>query len=112
MSIAKKIRTGLFAGLLVALTSVTLTSCAVVVSPLLATLYTNVKFHTGDHNQTIGSKRGESCATNILGLIATGDASVVEAARQAGIQKVTSVDYSVSNVLGLYATYCVIVTGE
>jgi hypothetical protein len=29
-----------------------------------------------------------------------------------GIKKVTSIDYEYSNVLALYGTYCVIVTGE
>ncbi len=84
--------------------------CAI--HPLIATLYTSVDFHRGDHNQTIGPKKGESCTSNILGLIATGDASAITAARKAGISKVTSIDYKMTNILGLYATFCVIVTGE
>ncbi len=82
------------------------------VNPLLGGLYTNVSFHTGDHQQEIGSKSAEECVTNILGLIATGDASAGQAAKKAGIKKVTSIDYKMTNVLGLFGTYCVLVTGE
>jgi hypothetical protein len=104
----KKIKLLALAGILGS--SLTLSAC--VIHPLYATLYTSWEAHFGDHQQEIGSKRGESCVTNILGLIATGNASAVEAAKKAGIKKVTSIDYEYSNVLALYGTYCVIVTGE
>lgn len=58
------------------------------------------------------SKRGEACATNILGLVATGDASIDAAKKSAGITKVASVEQSASRVLGYYAKYCTIVRGE
>lgn len=84
-----------------------------IVNPLLVGgLYTGVSFHTGDHQQEIGSKSAEGCVTNILGLIATGDASAEQAAKKAGIKKVTSIDYKMTNILGLFGTYCVLVTGE
>lgn len=63
-------------------------------------------------NPIVPGKKGEACATNILGIITTGDASVQTAAQQAGITKVGSVDNKYTNILGLYAKYCVIVTGE
>lgn len=87
-----------------------LSGCMVL--PLSGALYTDVRFHTGDHQQDPGPKTGESCVTNILGLIATGDASAVGAAKAAGIKKVNSIDYRMTNILGLYGTYCIIVTGE
>lgn len=87
-----------------------LSSC--MISPLLGGLYTDVRFHTGDHQQDPGPKTAESCVTNILGLIATGDASAVGAAKAGGIKKVNSIDYKMTNILGLFGTYCIIVTGE
>lgn len=58
------------------------------------------------------SKRGEACANNFLGLVATGDASIDAAKQSAGITKVASVEQSASRVLGYYAKYCTIVRGE
>lgn len=59
-----------------------------------------------------GSKQGEACASSILGWVTTGDASAVAAAKNGGISQIMSVDNSISNILGIYAKYCVIVTGE
>jgi len=59
-----------------------------------------------------GSKQGEACASSILGWITTGDASAVAAAKSAGISQIMSVDNTFSNVLGIYAKYCTVVTGE
>ncbi|MEN9581970.1 MAG: hypothetical protein RJA70_4979 [Pseudomonadota bacterium] len=60
----------------------------------------------------IGTKKGEACASSVLGLVTTGDASVASAAQSAGISKVATVDNRYDQVLGLYASYCVSVTGE
>ena len=55
---------------------------------------------------------GEACATSILGLIATGDASVSAAMANGGITDVSTVDYKIENILGIYATYCTVVKGS
>lgn len=60
----------------------------------------------------IASKRGEACASSILGLVTTGDASVATAAKNGGINKVGVVDQQYTSILGLYAKYCVVVTGD
>jgi len=57
-------------------------------------------------------KRGEACAHNVLGLIATGDASIDGAKRAADITRVASVEQTAVRVLGYYAKYCTIVRGE
>jgi hypothetical protein len=80
--------------------------------PLVGLVYTEWNAHAGFFPQEIGPKQAETCVSNILGLISTGNASVLEAARKAGIKKITSIDYKVSNILGLYGTYCIVVTGE
>lgn len=75
--------------------------------------YSNVKFNERTEGQNaVGMKQGESCASAVLGIIATGDASVATAAKAAGITKVASVDGQNTNILGIYSSYCVIVTGE
>jgi hypothetical protein len=67
-------------------------------------------------NNTAGSKVGESSGTVILGGIFTKDLvvdySIQTAAKNAGINKVATVDQKVYNVLGLIVTYTTIVTGE
>jgi hypothetical protein len=82
------------------------------VHPLVGLIYTEWTAHAGFFLQEIGPKQSETCVSNILGLISTGNASVLEAARKAGIKKITSIDYKVSNILGFYGTYCIVITGE
>lgn len=63
--------------------------------------------------ERLGEKSGEACAMNILGLVAIGDASLDTAARNANIQKISTLSYSFMNVLGaLFSRYCLLVTGE
>jgi len=57
-------------------------------------------------------KRGEASFTSILGIIATGDASLKEAMQQGGITKVHHVDQEVTSILGIISTYKIIVYGE
>jgi hypothetical protein len=78
----------------------------------MAAIYNDTKANEKVTENVLGTKQGEACASSILGLVTTGDASVPEAAKKAGITKVASVDHSFSNILGIVATYCVIATGE
>ena len=48
-------------------------------------IYSDVQFNERTTDNALGGKRGEGCASNILGIIATGDASAASAAKQAGI---------------------------
>jgi len=58
------------------------------------------------------AKRGEAKYTSILGIIATGDASLKEAMESGGITKVHHIDQQITNILGVVATYKIIVYGE
>jgi hypothetical protein len=58
------------------------------------------------------SKKGEASFTSILGILATGDASLKEAMERGGITKIHHIDQQVTNILGIIATYKVIVYGE
>lgn len=87
-----------------------LTSCASV--PTAATLYTDVTEGLTATSNTFGTKVGKSSASNVLGLIATGDASINEAAKQAGIKKISHVDVKKFSILGLFTTITTFVYGE
>jgi hypothetical protein len=58
------------------------------------------------------AKKGEASYTSILGILVTGDASLKEAMDQGGITKIHHIDQHITNILGIIATYKVIVYGE
>ncbi len=60
----------------------------------------------------IGSKTGTSQMVNYLGWIATGDASIQTAAKNAGITKVKTVDVHYDSLLGIVNTTTTKITGE
>jgi hypothetical protein len=92
---------------------VVLTGCAgLSQSPVSGTLYTGVQGHSNATSNPVGTKRGESCAMSILGIIAIGDASATTAAQAGGITKIGVVDTDMFGVLGLYAKHCTVVKGE
>lgn len=81
-------------------------------SPLVGFVYTGVQTGEDVGGNGAGTKRGEACATSILGIVATGDASIETAARQAGIGEVTHIDSSQTNILGIYGEHCTIAYGK
>lgn len=87
------------------------TGCLTVATPAIGTLYTEV-WHGGDAEGPIGTKEGKACAQAILGLVATGDASVKTAAAAGGIKNVTRVDHYSKSILGIIGEYCTIVGGN
>ena len=92
-----------------------LTSCATAITPAgVGALYTDVTSneYINDNHASLGKKVGYGKATNILGLLATGDVGVNKAARDGGIRKITHIDAQKKSVLGLYATYEIFVYGE
>jgi hypothetical protein len=79
-----------------------------VATPVSGFLYADVQF-AGQSVKGAGMKKlGEACATGILGLIATGDASIKTAAKG---RDVVHVDHSAFNILGLYTKSCTIAYG-
>ena len=75
-------------------------------------LFTSVKGPVNATTSTGISKSGQSCATNLLGLIAVGDSSISTAKEKAGISKVANIDHQSTTVLGLFSNFCTIVEGE
>ena len=75
-------------------------------------IYTGQKLPLEAPNQGQCVKTGTSSVTNILGLFATGDASIAAAKKAGGITKVDSVDVSHSGFLTLYSRTTTEVCGE
>ncbi len=103
---------------LVGVTLVSMTGCAA-----MATmggggwLYSDAKApmaNTAYYGTATGSpaKSGEASFQSILGIIQTGDASLQAAMQAGGITKLHHVDYKVTNILGIIATFTTIAYGE
>jgi hypothetical protein len=61
----------------------------------------------------LGSKRGEASGTGFLRILNFGvDASILTAAKNGGITKISTVDFKEADILGIVQTYTCIVTGE
>ena len=93
-----------------------LTGCAAyVASPVTGFIYTDVSGPVAVTKQS-GEKpplrSGSASANTVLGLFATGDASIRRAALNGGISDIHYVDYRSSSLLGIYAEYTVTVYGN
>lgn len=97
---------------LVIVSSMLLSSCAVVSTPLTGFVYTDLKTPLAVTDNEGSSKVGKAEATSILGIVATGDASIDAAAKSAGITKIHHVDVQATSVLGIFAKYEIFVYGE
>lgn len=90
-----------------------LTSCGAFVSaPVSGFLYTDVKAPLAVTANEGSTKVGTAKLQSILGLVATGDASIETAAKSAGITKIHHVDYEANSILGIVASFTVVVYGE
>ncbi len=97
---------------LISIAALFLSSCAFVSAPLSGVLYTDMKAPLAVTSNTGATKAGTAKAQSILGWVATGDASIETAAKNGGITKIHHVDYHATSILGIVATYEVIVYGE
>jgi hypothetical protein len=85
--------------------------CQPVYSPVGGVIYADVMGPV-TATSSAATKEGKSCARSILGLIATGDASIAAAKKAGGITEVSSVDHHSTNILGIIADFCTIVKGK
>ena len=92
-----------------------LSGCMIVPSPVPGIWYTDVKYpsyYQGAAEKGPGSKSGMAEAQTILGLIATGDASIDAACKAGGISSINTVDHKGWQVLGVFGKWTTLVTGE
>lgn len=88
------------------------TSCMTSPHPRPGQLYSDFKGpNQASPGKDEGKKTGQSCTSNVLGLVAWGDASIEAARAKGAIQNIATVDYNVFSLLGLYVQQCTLVTG-
>jgi hypothetical protein len=76
-------------------------------------LYTEIKAPVAAGSEGMSySKVGKSKATSVLGMVATGDASIKAAAEDGKISRIKYVDYDAKNILGIYGEYTTTVYGD
>lgn len=105
----------LFSVVALAVASLLFTGCYVApVMPPPGLLFQSVEapIDTDAQGNTIGSRVGESSSMSVLGLIASGDASVSTAARKGGITRIDHVDYKYLHILLIYHQFTTKVYGE
>jgi len=92
------------------LTILSISGCAT--SFPVGSVYTDLTLPNRVTSASGGSKTGIAECSSILTLYATGDCSISAAKAEGGITTVTAVDWKAHNVLGVYGTYTLTVTGE
>ncbi|MBM4251645.1 MAG: hypothetical protein FJ146_06720 [Deltaproteobacteria bacterium] len=75
-------------------------------------LYTSVNGPIAPGVSMKRGKFGKACGQNVLGVVGWGDNSISTAQKSAGIEKIASVDYELTSILGVYAKVCTEVRGE
>lgn len=96
-----------------ALSSVALLGgCASGYTPVSTGLITNVKgpITATEHRGT--SKTGTACASTIIGLVNSGDASIASAKANGGITQVSTVDFHTQGFYPFFGKTCTIVKGD
>ncbi len=96
----------------IALVSIGLSGCQIVASPLAGGIFNETKYGDVATDASAATKEGKACGTSILGLVATGDASIQAAKAAGGINTVASVDHSAKNIIGVFGEWCTIVRGN
>ncbi|HON44184.1 MAG TPA: TRL-like family protein [Planctomycetota bacterium] len=86
--------------------------CQIVQSPAVGVLDTDAKAPLAATAHSGYSKVGKASVQSILGLVATGDASIEAAAKSANITKIHHVDYESTNILGIVGTFTTVVYGD
>lgn len=94
------------------LVAMAMLGCATAQSPVNGLLWQDVKGGVMATEAYGGTAKGEACASSILGIVATGDASINTAKKNGGIVQVVAIDHTSNNILGFYAKYCTVVYGK
>jgi len=109
----KKILAGcLLAGVLAMASGCAYWTAPVVPPQGIAFSETSAPMSTNFSNTDLGTKRGESTSTAILGLFSFGDASVQSASQSGNVRVIKHADYKVFNILGVYQTFTTVVYGD
>lgn len=87
--------------------------CAMATAPVNGFVYSNVEAPlTATASPDEAQRVGRASARSILGVVASGDASIQTAARNGGITEIHHVDVQSANFFGVLAEYTVVVYGN
>jgi hypothetical protein len=89
-----------------------MSGCQPVASPVMGIFFNDTKYGYIATTDTDATKEGKACAQSIMGLVATGDASISAAKAAGGITQVAHIDYTAHSILGIVADFCTIVKGK
>lgn len=97
-----------------AVATLSLSGCAIAPTPVgTGFLFSDVQGPFAVDDSNAGSaKTGRACAINVLGMVATGDASIETAKKVGGITKVSNVNTDQFSVLWFFNRFCTVVVGE
>jgi len=93
-------------------TIVLLAGCQPVAAPVMGVLFLDTRYGDSVTPAADATKEGKACSKSVLGLVATGDASLEAAKANGGITTVSHVDHSANSMLGIIAEWCTIVKGS
>ncbi|MDA3898493.1 MAG: hypothetical protein PF482_20330 [Desulfobacteraceae bacterium] len=98
-------------GLFVLLISICfIVGCAMPYSP--GAFYSKIDTPIEASGMEIGSKTGTSTMVNYAGAVAMGDASIIAAAKSAGITKIKTIDVHYDSIMGIINTTTTTITGD
>lgn len=89
-----------------------LTGCAAGYTPVSVGLITDVKGPITATEYKGTSKTGTACASTIIGLVNSGDASIAAAKAEGGIKTVSTVDFHTKGFYPFFGKTCTIVSGD
>jgi hypothetical protein len=96
----------------IAASTLMLGGCALVATPAVGGIYTDVQWPGAATSNAGSSKSGKGECTSILGWVATGDCSISTIAKSAGITRIHHVDNHTTSILFVYGKLEVTVYGE
>jgi hypothetical protein len=97
---------------IVVVSAVLLSGCALVATPVGGTIFTDVQWPGGITSNTGAGKSGQGDCMSILGLVGIGDCSIQTIAHNAHITKIQHVDYETFSCLFVFGKLTVTVYGE
>ncbi len=99
-----------FIAAMLAVVTLGFSSCGTV--GMIGAVYTGYTAPAAVTSNELGDKVGTAATISVLGIVAVGDAGINQAAKSAGITKISHVDVKTISLLGLFTANKYFVYGE
>ncbi len=99
-----------FIAAMLAVVTLSFSSCGTV--GMIGAIYTGYTAPAAVTSNELGNKVGTANNVSVLGIVAVGEAGINQAAKAAGITKISHVDVKTFSILGIFTTYKYFVYGE